>query len=160
MRLSLLVVLLLAGAAVLFWALPPAPLPPENTAPAKAVAGRFAVQDGGKTVLDRLTGLHWQQGFSGSTMDWAAAKLWCSNNTAALPGSGWRLPTVRELDTIVDRQTQQPAIDPVLSANTPSEYFWTSTPWVGGGSAWSVYFNFGYSFFHDTSSSFRARCVR
>lgn len=134
-------------------------LPPPTAQPAKATAGRFAVQEGGKTVLDRLSGLRWQQGFSASPMDWAAAKTWCSANTPALPGSGWRLPTVRELDTVVDRQTQQPASDAVFGA-TPSEYFWTSTPWVGGGSAWYVYFVNGYSYYNVTSDSSRVWCVR
>ena len=134
-------------------------LPPPTAQPAKATAGRFAVQEGGKTVLDRLSGLRWQQGFSASPMDWAAAKTWCSANTPALPGSGWRLPTVRELDTVVDRQTQQPASDAVFGA-PPSEYFWTSTPWVGGGSAWVVGFGYGSSNSLDTSNTYRVRCVR
>jgi len=130
-----------------------------RAAPAAAIAGRFATQDSGLTVLDRLTGLHWQQGFSGSTMDWADAKTWCTNNTPGLPGSGWRLPTVRELFSLADVQTNSPAIDPIF-AGTPSEYFWTVTPWVSGGGAWRVDFSSGYSDNNVTSSTFRVRCVR
>ena len=36
----------------------------------------------------------------------------------------------------------------------------TSTPWVGGGSAWNVNFNNGNSNNNDTSNTNRVRCVR
>ena len=121
--------------------------------------GRYAVQDAGKTVLDRATGLRWQQGYSATKLNWSDAKGWCANNTPALPATGWRLPTVRELATLVDSQTQQPAIDAVF-AGTPNEGFWSSTPWVAGGSAWGVYFDDGYSGYDVVSGTVRVRCVR
>ena len=156
MRAAMLVIALLALAslAAVF-----AHRPPPTIRPAKSVASRFVVQDGGKTVLDRLSSLRWQQGFSASPMDWAAAKTWCSANTPALPGTGWRLPTVRELDTVVDRQTLQPASAAVFGA-TPSDGFWTSTPWVNGGIAWFVSFDFGYGFSNSALTPYRVRCVR
>ena len=134
-------------------------LPPPPVKPATAVAGRFVAQDSGTTVLDRITGLHWQQGYSGSTMNWADAKTWCSNNSPALAGSGWRLPSYGELRQLADHQTSSPAIDAVF-AGTPSAYFWANTPWVSGGAAWYVSFSSGSSGSDGTAGPSRVRCVR
>ena len=136
------------------------PLPP-LAQPAKAIAGRFALQDNGKTVLDRVNGLRWQQGSSTTTMNWAAAKAWCSNNTPVLPGTGWRLPTVRELQTIVDRQTGEEGMgtDAVFGA-TPKFLLWTMSPWVGGGSTWFVGFGSGDSYYSPSQNAHNVRCVR
>ncbi len=136
---------------------------PPPTAPyaANATAGRFAVQDSGKTVLDRSNGLRWQQGFSAKTMNWADAKTWCAANTPALPGSGWRLPTIGELVTLVDVKNNSPAIDSMF-AGTPNELFRASTPSASGGSAWLVFFYNGYALHYDNdiASTYRVRCVR
>lgn len=50
-------------------------------------------------------------------------------NAASLCGhsSGWRLPTVKELEQIVDFSQLYPAIDTNYFPNTPNRYFWTST---------------------------------
>lgn len=127
--------------------------------PAKATAGRFAVQEGGKIVLDRISGLRWQQGFSAATMDWANAKAWCSANTPGLPGNAWRLPTIGELATLVDAKTQKPAIDAVF-AGTPGEGLWSATPWGGAGYAWDVQFGVGITTGDAMSVPYRVRCVR
>ena len=142
----------LAGAARL--------APPDRVRqPAKATAGRFAVQDGGKTVLDRISGLRWQQAFSATNMNQAAAKNWCSANTPGLPGTGWRLPGVGELATLVERKPNSPAIDAAF-AGTPAAWFWSSTPWVAGGAAWIVNFYDGGSALGAPSFPNRVRCVR
>ena len=39
----------------------------------------------------------------------------------------WRLPTVKELEQIVDFSQLYPAIDTNYFPNTPNRYFWTST---------------------------------
>ena len=142
----------LAGAARL--------APPDRVRqPAKATAGRFAVQDGGKTVLDRISGLRWQQAFSATSMNQAAAKAWCLANTPGLPGTGWRLPGVGELVTLIDRKAVYPAIDAAF-VGTLAVSFWSSTPGVEGGSAWVVYFADGYCDVYGISLTSRVRCVR
>jgi hypothetical protein len=131
-------------------------------------ASRFAVLSGGM-VQDTLTGLVWQQDGSGAragcggiglTCSWAGAKTYCSG--LSLGGnSGWRLPTVKELSSIVDFTVRGPAIDQTAFPSTPSEEFWTSSPLAGSsGAAWSVYFYGGSSNYNPVSVGNRVRCVR
>ena len=86
---------------------------------------RFLLEPGGKTVLDLLTGLHWQTNVSPMTLAWQEAKNICTTNLAGLPGTGWRMPTGHELLTLVDRQAGPPTIDPIFPT-TPEEKYWTT----------------------------------
>lgn len=59
----------------------------------------------------------------------------------------WRLPTVEELFAIADRSRHSPAIDTEAFPDTPSDWFWTSTPaeWNPSAGAWIVPFHDGYA---------------
>ena len=52
------------------------------------------------TVTDPCSNLVWQK-TPGPKSNLANANTYCSNNTAGLPGSGWRLPNISELRTLV-----------------------------------------------------------
>lgn len=60
---------------------------------------------------------------------------------------GWRLPNVKELATITQRNCVRPAINNTLFPNTPPDDFWTSTPSVDDPDrAWVVaFFNASHS---------------
>jgi hypothetical protein len=128
---------------------------------ASAPAGRFTASGG--VVHDNVTGLNWQQAVA-STYTWDQALTYCSNNTPGLPGTGWRLPAVKELETIVDDSVPSPGptIDASVFPSTPPSSFWVSTPYAPspGTQAWSVGFNFGSTFHFALASLFSARCVR
>ena len=126
---------------------------------ADAPAGRYTY--GNDTVYDTKTLLTWQQVIAPNPVNWNDAKAYCDALT--LDGnSNWRLPTVKELQTLVDeRRTNPPAIDPTAFMNTPSEGFWTSSPWAGSGSyAWIVYFSNGYASNDYVTDTYLVRCVR
>ncbi len=58
--------------------------------------------------------------------------------------SDWRLPTKRELLSIVDNGSLNPAIDTRFFPNTLSSHYWSSLPSADqNNSAWQVYFRFG-----------------
>ena len=67
-------------------------------------------------------------------------------NAQGLCGAtGWRLPTVGELHSIVHHGRTSPAIDTSFFPNTPSSFFWSASPYAGNsGYAWSVSFITGY----------------
>jgi hypothetical protein len=131
---------------------------------------QYAVTADGLTVVDKITGLIWQRdglglrgGCSGDgnlTCNWAEAQAYCAG--LSLGGlSGWRLPAVMELRTIVDYTRVSPAIDQRAFPSTPSEWYWTSSPSAGSsGYAWYVYFDSGYSLCNGVGNYYRVRCVR
>ena len=59
------------------------------------------VDNGDRTITDTATGLTWQQTDSIKTMDWPSALNYCESLTFA-GHSDWRLPNVKELQSIVD----------------------------------------------------------
>jgi hypothetical protein len=112
------------------------------------------------SVADNRTGLVWQQAISASTHTFASAKTACT-----MLGSGWRLPTKKELLTLVDPTvplgTAVPAIDPIAFPNTPPEAFlWSSSPLAGSAdSAWGVQVT-GIAVNRPDTSLYNVRCVR
>ena len=58
---------------------------------------------GANTVEDYDTGLVWQDNYDSKTItrDWQGAKDYCQGLTLA-GSSNWRLPTIKELQSIVD----------------------------------------------------------
>jgi hypothetical protein len=129
--------------------------------PAKATAppGRYKLSGG--TVKDNRTGLLWQQAVDPGTYTQAAGITYCSNLNLGGFSSGWRLPTVQELLSIVDVTVANQAIDANAFPNTPGNYFWTSSAYVGSsGNAWVVHFGVGASDVFATSNAYPVRCVR
>ncbi len=118
------------------------------------------------TITDNKTGLMWEKlDKSGSAHDvsntftWATAfssKIVALNTTPCFAGyCDWRLPNVKELESLVDYGRQNPAIDPSFNANcvpgcvvatcsctsSPNFMYWSSTTFVGDpSSAWLVDF--------------------
>jgi hypothetical protein len=62
---------------------------------------------------------------TGKVQKWINAEDYCSNLTH--DGGGWRLPTIEELNSLVDTSHSDPAIDPIFS-NTESSGYWSDTP--------------------------------
>lgn len=124
---------------------------------AAAPAGLYTV--GTDTVLDTATHLTWQRDV-GPSATWAAAGAYCQGLSRGGFSSNWRLPTVRELQSIVDESVSSPSIDSGAFPGTPSNYFWSSSPYIGGGVAFVVYFVFGTVDYKGTSGISNVRCVR
>lgn len=126
---------------------------------ADAPEERYDVADG--TVHDKETRLTWQQTVPPMMYASDVAAAYCKKNMAGLPGTGWRLPTLTELQTIVDDSQSMPAADSSAFPGTPSDRFWTSSAFVGTpGQAWYVDFTGGTTFYVAASTPFRVRCVR
>ena len=120
----------------------------------------FADNDSG-TITDNATGLMWSQDDSGSGLNWeeALAYVEAQNDANYLGYSDWRLPNVKELQSIVDYTrspdtTDSAAINPLFNVTTITneadqiDYpaYWSSTTHANmrsGGNA--SYVNFGRS---------------
>jgi len=102
-------------------------------------------------VIDHKTCLEWSD--VAGQMSWYDAKKYASSL-----GDGWRLPTIDELETLVDRFRFDPASS---FPGMPSKLFWSSSSYAGGSScAWFVRFNDGYVYYYDKTLPYYVRCVR
>ena len=101
---------------------------------------------GNGIVRDNVTGLEWQQFPERGAISWYQAIDYC--NALTLGGySDWRLPTIKEISTLVDSSIPSPGptIDSDNFPNTVSTYYWSSTTEAGGlNYAWPVYFHGGF----------------
>ncbi|MDM8561445.1 sulfatase-like hydrolase/transferase [Candidatus Parabeggiatoa sp. HSG14] len=86
----------------------------------------FANNDDG-TVTDKASGLMWQQADDSTARNWQDSLAYCEG--LKLSGhNDWRLPDIKELQSIVDYTRHNPAIDPeVFTQTDPEGWFWSST---------------------------------
>jgi hypothetical protein len=118
-------------------------------------------------VTDNCTGLQWQRFTSETRFTWCQALDFCFDLRYA-GRAGWRLPSVRELESIVDYGREFPAIDPVFrfgdggGAGGNPNRFWTSTSDAGSlASSWVIDFDSGITLDRQSkTNTFLVRAVR
>ena len=85
--------------------------------------------NGNGTITDTTTGLMWQQQDDGITKTWENAIKYCES--LSLAGyDDWRLPNIKELSSIVDTSTYNPAADITyfpMDMTTTTNRWWSST---------------------------------
>jgi hypothetical protein len=108
---------------------------------------------GGETAL--LT-----ESFGTVDADWDA--LVDGSNTANLCGfNDWRVPSRIALESIVNFSVVSPSIDTDYFLNTPSSNFWSASAYANNSAkAWTVNFQYGYSFDNSRNNSYPVRLVR
>jgi len=129
-----------------------------SEARAAAPSGRYTIGNG--TVYDTKTKLTWQQTVPPTTYSYSDAVTYCSDLGVTLSGA-WRVPTVKELLTIVDfSQARAPWIDAAAFPGTPLHFFWTSTTRRDlYGGTWVVDFSQGNINSPGMSTDNNVRCV-
>jgi hypothetical protein len=122
-------------------------------------------------VLDNCTGLTWQaSGNASGLLAWADAVTYCQN--LGLNGHTWRLPTVRELATLVDENQVAPAINRTYFPNTQygahtNNWYWSSHNSRGSTTyAFALNFDDGFTGYNSGAATWNtfgpswAKCVR
>jgi len=132
--------------------------------------GHYIASDDG-TVLDTKTGLMWMrcalgQSWDGkacvgkaSTMNWKTA---CKQKGDGFAGyNDWRIPTIDELRTLVDKSQKGAKIHPQAFPNCPRSWFWSGSPVASNSNnAWGVNFSNGNGSSYNRGSNYHVRLVR
>ncbi len=131
---------------------------------ARAVRGKQSqpayVDNHDGTVSDTATGLMWQQDTPVIEMTWDEALSYCESlNLAGY--TDWRLPTKKELRSLLDYSRYGPAIDTSYFPDTFSSFYWSSTtnayaPYA----AWGEHFFDGWDLSMDKNVHNHFRAVR
>ena len=120
------------------------------------------VDNGDGTVTDTATGLMWQQDES-DAMTWEAALTYCEDLELA-GHDDWRLPNVNELQTVIDYNAYEPAIDTSFFPGAMPQYYWSSTTYEENddtdNNAWNVFFSNGDLYTTDMSGKSNSAYVR
>ena len=112
-------------------------------------------------VTDKKNAIYWQDNISSqkSSKDWDDAVLYC-DKLVLNDMSHWRLPTFKELFSIVDYRRVYPAINPVFTFVNEGTY-WTSTGFAPTRSrAWTIDFRTGKTYYSYTTTNHTVRCVK
>ncbi len=121
-------------------------------------AGDYTANNG--TVTDNDTGLIWQQQDGSSQgRNWEGAIAYCEGLSLANQ-TDWRLPNIKELESITDDSRAYPAIDPIFTGAFVSDY-WSSTTYASYSDyAWRVDFSYGGVYGSPKYYGLYVRCVR
>jgi hypothetical protein len=134
---------------------------------AQHTPGRFSVRASGQEVHDRSSGLTWRRCTEG--MRWSGVGCTGEPRTFtqieatehAAQQTGWRLPTVGELHTLVDAGRRNPAIDTQAFPDTPPDWFWSASQANSRIThAWLVHFGEGRANMALRLNHMPARLVR
>ncbi len=133
----------------------------------------YTRDDSKEIVIDHVTGLMWQDDTAAVKKSWiesySSEKDDTSGDTAttycadlSLGGyADWRLPTISELQGIVDHVRINPRAK-IEFLNVEHDYYWSSTSFRTGSSGWAWIVSFYNPGFHDALKSYdyNVRCVR
>jgi len=119
------------------------------------------IDNGNGTVTDEATGLMWQQEtIQNNMMSWRQALSYCERLN--LGGhTDWRLPTIKELLSLVDYSRYNPAINTKYFLDAKSSFYWSSTTAaLNEDYAWGVNFEYGHDGLETKKYSYYVRAIR
>ncbi|MBH1989508.1 MAG: DUF1566 domain-containing protein [Myxococcaceae bacterium] len=132
---------------------------------------RYTIESGAAlgTVTDQVTGLIWQKvaptsgGPNGNGLyTQSQAIAYCSSLNLGGSGAGtWRLPTNRELQTLVDYSKAYGSLmmDTTVFSGEPASGFWSSLV-ESASREWGVHFGVGLVYTSYFTNTYFVRCVR
>ena len=115
------------------------------------------VDNGNGTVTDTSSSLIWQQATAPNTYNWDQAISYCESLSFA-GYTDWRLPTLNELNTLVDSTQTPPTINQMFFPGTVSSFYWSST--TSANYAGGVDFSNGGTSYKEKFYTFYVRAVR
>lgn len=134
-------------------------------------AERFSFNESGSEINDLGTGLTWQRcvvgrTWTGSFCDGSASRLNWEAALALGDGNEWRLPNIKELESIAEVSCAAPALNKSIFSGTPHSLYsrlWSATPYPNHETrmlAWYFHPDSGTIATNDISSEDFVRLVR
>jgi hypothetical protein len=116
--------------------------------------------NGDGTISDNYTGLLWQKIPNSSTLTWEEALIYAKGLSLA-GKSGWRLPNIRELQSLNDEKLFKPSFNKYFFPNVLSGNFWSSTSQVNSPTrAWDLNVDYGIVSYNEKTIRENVLCVR
>ena len=110
------------------------------------------------TWIDPETNLEWQSESPGR-MTWRTAQSYARSLSIA-GNDDWRLPTARELETLLDRTKYRPAVREEVPFRDKLSYWSSTTFGPNKNNAWIVMFDGAYVLSYYKTNEYHVRCVR
>jgi hypothetical protein len=116
--------------------------------------------NGDGTITDNLTELVWQKTPNTQTQNWENA-LFYAENLALSNLSDWRLPNIKELQSLNDESRTNPSINPLFFPSIGVNNYWSSTSLPNQTTnAWYLNTQFGISTYSSKTTANYVLCVR
>jgi len=127
---------------------------------------RYTYNVAADEVTDTMTGLIWKRcaegmSWSGSTCTGTATIFtWEDSLLHANTQTGWRMPNLKELTSLVEKACKLPARNQNAFPAAPSSV-WSSSPAIlGTDGVWYVNYSYGTSHWNNRTRTFSVRLVR
>ena len=118
------------------------------------------IGNAGGTVTDKSTGLMWQQASGPGTYSWKQA-LFYAENLPLADYNDWRLPNIKELQSLIDYGPSNAGINTSVFTDTVDQRYWSSTPINGNDFlARTIFLIDCYDDWNDKSDNYYVRAVR
>lgn len=115
--------------------------------------------NGNGTITDNYTGLIWQKTQSGSTLTWEEALVYATGLSLA-GKSDWRIPNIKELQSLNDEKLAKPSFNKTFFPNILSGNFWSSTSQVNSPTrAWDINVDYGIVSYTEKTVKENVLCV-
>ena len=116
--------------------------------------------NGDGTITDNKTGLIWQQTPTTNQMTWEEALIYASTLTAG-GKSGWRMPNIKELQSLNDEKLFKPSFDKNYYPTIAAANFWSSTSMQNTSSkAWDINVDYGIVSYNEKTVKEYVICVK
>ncbi|NBW71803.1 MAG: DUF1566 domain-containing protein [Flavobacteriia bacterium] len=116
--------------------------------------------NGDGTITDNLTELVWQKTPNTQAQNWENALVY-AENLALSNLSDWRLPNIKELQSLNDESRTNPSINPLFFPSIGVNNYWSSTSLPNQTTnAWYLNTQFGISTYSSKTTANYVLCVR
>jgi formylglycine-generating enzyme required for sulfatase activity len=116
--------------------------------------------NGNGTITDNYTGLTWQKIQSPNTLSWEEALAY-ANNFSLANKSDWRIPNIKEIQSLNDPALSKPSFNKTYFPNSLSGNYWSSTTLQNTtAKAWDINIDYGIVSYNDKTLKENVLLVR